>query len=114
MSRPQFEPRAISPRARKDSQENSPDEWPSFQESWSAYVPMFSMPTSFKSGRIDLGSRIRSPVHSLRQAAHGHSPRRQEIGKRVDTRVGPGDFENLFGLKGTDVGGRIRHSRSLK
>ena len=38
----------------------------------------------------------------------------QEIGNRIDVRIGPGHFENLFGLKGTDVGGRIRHLRWLK
>ena len=64
---------------------------------------------SFKSGRIDCGVEhsLAGPlVAAARTRALGSE---REIRKPVNPRLGPGHFQDLFGLKGTDVRGRIGH-----
>ena len=68
------------------------------------------MPTSLRSAGSEAGRRIRSPVHSSRQLAHGHSRAQEQVREAIHLPIGPGDLENLFGLQGPDIAGRIDHS----
>ena len=70
----------------------------------------------FQPLKLEIGRQRLSPenpfagplVAAARTRAFGTQ---EQVGEAVNPSVGPGDFQDLFGLQGSNVAGRIDHSR---